>query len=238
VVELRPSSSLSTGCVVSLREDWAIFCHAGSGRVGRVRSVREKSLEILRRGWELNPGHGEDRQWAIPLSYHDRLTLPQSLSPTDRYGPRLACYIRSWHGWLFSLLALLLLLFFLTIIINFINGLSHSDCIVELADVGHMMWVMCFSIFQVQSPLLQQSQRLVNLVSLLSQRQSKRLCFRSYFNLCTRSWSLLLDWQRDFAGVNHARIAFLSPSLTFRGFEPRPNAHTLSILTTTLSIIL
>ena len=52
---------------------WAIFCHAGSGRVGRVRSAREKSLEILCRGWELNPGHGEDRQWAIPLSYHDWL---------------------------------------------------------------------------------------------------------------------------------------------------------------------
>jgi len=30
--------------------------------VGKVRSVREKSLEILCRGWELNPGHGEDRQ--------------------------------------------------------------------------------------------------------------------------------------------------------------------------------
>jgi len=29
---------------------------------GRVRSAREKSLEILRHGWELNPGHGEDRQ--------------------------------------------------------------------------------------------------------------------------------------------------------------------------------
>jgi len=27
----RPSSSLFTGCVVSLRGDWAIFCHAGSG---------------------------------------------------------------------------------------------------------------------------------------------------------------------------------------------------------------
>jgi len=27
-------------------------------------------LKILRRGWELNPGHGEDRQWAISLSYH------------------------------------------------------------------------------------------------------------------------------------------------------------------------
>jgi len=73
MVELRPSSSMSTGCVVSLREDWAIFCHAGSGRVGRVRSAREKSLEILRRGWELNPGHGEDRQWAIPQSYHDHV---------------------------------------------------------------------------------------------------------------------------------------------------------------------
>jgi len=75
IVELRPSSSLSTGCVVSLRGDWAIFCHAGSERVGRVRSAREKSLEILRRGWKLNPGHGEDRQWAIPLSYHDWLTV-------------------------------------------------------------------------------------------------------------------------------------------------------------------
>ena len=73
MVEFRPSSSLSTGCVVSLREDLAIFCHGGSGLVGRVRSARGKSLEILRRGWELNPGHGEDRQWAIPLSYHDWL---------------------------------------------------------------------------------------------------------------------------------------------------------------------
>jgi len=53
----------STGCVVSMREDWAIFCHAGSGRVGGVWSVWEKSLEMLRHGWELNPGHGEDRQW-------------------------------------------------------------------------------------------------------------------------------------------------------------------------------
>jgi len=71
MVELRPSSSLSTGCVVYLRGDWAVFCHTGSGRVGRVRSAREKSLEILLRGWELNPGHEEDRQWAIPLSYLD-----------------------------------------------------------------------------------------------------------------------------------------------------------------------
>ena len=39
-----------------------------SGRVGRVRSAREESLEILRRGWELNPGHGEDR--LITDHYH------------------------------------------------------------------------------------------------------------------------------------------------------------------------
>jgi len=76
MVGLRPSSSLSTGCVVvSLRGDWAIFYHPGSGRVGRVWSAREKSLEILRRGWELNPDHRKDRQWAIPLSYHDWLGI-------------------------------------------------------------------------------------------------------------------------------------------------------------------
>jgi len=36
VVELQPSSSLSTSCVVQLREDWAIFCHTDSGQVGTV----------------------------------------------------------------------------------------------------------------------------------------------------------------------------------------------------------
>ena len=33
--------------------------------VGRVWSAGEKPLEILCHGWELNPGHKEDRQWAI-----------------------------------------------------------------------------------------------------------------------------------------------------------------------------
>jgi len=45
VVGLRPSSSLPTGCVVSLRGDWAIFCHASSGRVGRVRSTGKNPLK-------------------------------------------------------------------------------------------------------------------------------------------------------------------------------------------------
>ena len=69
MVGLQPSFPLSTGCVVALRGDWAIFCHAGSGRVGRVRS-----LEIFRCGWELNLGHREGRQWAIHWAIMTRAT--------------------------------------------------------------------------------------------------------------------------------------------------------------------
>ena len=75
VVELRPSSSLSTSFVVPLRGDWAIFCHAGSGGfIGREWSDREKSFEIFRHRRKLNPRHGVDRQWdtfILALSYHD-----------------------------------------------------------------------------------------------------------------------------------------------------------------------
>ena len=74
MVGLRLFSSISADHVVPLRGDWAIFCHSGSGRVGRVWSTREKSLEILRHGQELNPAQGEDGQWdpfIFPLSYHD-----------------------------------------------------------------------------------------------------------------------------------------------------------------------
>ena len=70
IVEFCFSSSMSTGCVVPLRGDWAIFCHAGSGRVIN----QGKSFEILRHGWELDQGHGEDRHWdtfILSLSYHD-----------------------------------------------------------------------------------------------------------------------------------------------------------------------
>jgi len=74
MVRLRPSSSIPSGCVVLLKGSWAIFCHAGSERVGRMWSAREESLEMLRHGWGLNPGYGEDRQWdlfILPLSCHD-----------------------------------------------------------------------------------------------------------------------------------------------------------------------
>ena len=49
VVRRRPSSLMSTECVVLLRGDWAIFCHAGSGWVGRVWSAREKIF------WNISP---------------------------------------------------------------------------------------------------------------------------------------------------------------------------------------
>ena len=89
VVGLCPSSSATRDCMVPLRGDWAIFCHADSGRVRRVWSAWKKSLEILHHDHgELNPdhertggkihdqGHGKDRQWdtlTLPLSYYDRL---------------------------------------------------------------------------------------------------------------------------------------------------------------------
>ena len=47
MVGWRPSCLMSASCVVPLRRDWANFYHTGWGRVGRVWSAREKSLEIL-----------------------------------------------------------------------------------------------------------------------------------------------------------------------------------------------
>jgi len=82
IVGLQPSSSMSAGCMVQLRGDWAIFCHTGSGRVGRVWSAREKSLEILHRGWELNLGLGKDSEihsfshWAV-CAYRYPVQTPQ-----------------------------------------------------------------------------------------------------------------------------------------------------------------
>ena len=83
-----PSCSLSMGCMVSLRGDWATFYNAGSGWVGKKWSARKKSLGILRRGWELNPGHREARQWAIPLSYQDcfYVNLEESFLLTIKVG--------------------------------------------------------------------------------------------------------------------------------------------------------
>jgi len=75
VVGLRPSSSISTGCVVPLRGDWAIFCHGGSGRLAECDQSGGKSLERLRRGRELNLSHREKSEihlfshWAQVTDY-------------------------------------------------------------------------------------------------------------------------------------------------------------------------
>lgn len=85
MVGIQPSSSSSIGCMVTLRGDWAVFYHSGSGRVGRVS---EKPLEIHHHGWEFNQGCEEDRPRYLvipPLSYRDWLSAPSNaLSAVER----------------------------------------------------------------------------------------------------------------------------------------------------------
>ena len=106
VVGLRPSSSLSTGCVVSLRGEWAIFCHAGSGRVGRVRSAREKSLEILRRGYmgiEPGPRGGQTESYPTELSWLTKTRLGRLNSKLSGHWPltalAYASLVDQGHPW-------------------------------------------------------------------------------------------------------------------------------------------
>ena len=95
------------GCAMPLRGNWAIFCHAGSGRVGRMWSARQNSLEIPSNGREFNPGQREDRQWdtfILPLSYHDpghkRGQTVRYISPTELSwpGPRRGQTVRYTHS--------------------------------------------------------------------------------------------------------------------------------------------
>ena len=87
-----PSSSLSTGCAVSLRGDWAIFYHSGSRRVGRAWSARAKSLEIIRHGWELLSGPGPQGGQTVSyftelswLTYYQLLPKSHSLWQSKRF---------------------------------------------------------------------------------------------------------------------------------------------------------
>ena len=57
--------------VLFFRDTTIISCHAGSGRVGRVCSASEKSLEILRRncmGIEPGPQGGQTVGYSTELS--------------------------------------------------------------------------------------------------------------------------------------------------------------------------
>ena len=62
MVVLRPSSSISIDCVV--REDWAIFCHADSGRVGRVWSAWKNPLKCsaMAENWTRATRNGDQRR--------------------------------------------------------------------------------------------------------------------------------------------------------------------------------
>jgi len=83
----RPSSSISAGCVVPLRGNWAIFCHAGLGRAG---GARKKSLEILKSWLWIEPRS----QGGQTVSYPTELSWPrpqggQTVSyPTELSWPR------------------------------------------------------------------------------------------------------------------------------------------------------
>ena len=86
-VGLQPSSSMSTGCVVPLRGDWAIFRHASWLRPGWTSVISQgKTLEILRHGWELNPGHGKTDSeihsffhWAIRADFRTERLMAHNL---------------------------------------------------------------------------------------------------------------------------------------------------------------
>ena len=78
IARCKPFPLMFTGCMVPLWGDWAIFCHAGSGWVGREWSTREQSLEILSHDWESNQSHRKDRQsdtFLLSLVYHDWLSV-------------------------------------------------------------------------------------------------------------------------------------------------------------------
>jgi len=92
VVGCGPSSSLYTGCVVSLRGDWANFCHTGSGRIGRASSAGEKSLKILPHYWELNTDHGEVSK--IHLFSHWAITIDRVRSSVGSCPPLLVSPFR------------------------------------------------------------------------------------------------------------------------------------------------
>jgi len=75
-LDLGSSSSISTGFVMPLREDWAIFCHSGSGLVGRMWSHKEKYLEV-QSGIEPRPQGGQTERYICSLTELSWLNLDQ-----------------------------------------------------------------------------------------------------------------------------------------------------------------
>jgi len=117
-----PSTLMSTDFMVPLRGDWAPFCPVGSWWVGRVRPAREKSLKILRCGWELS--------WATDMTvrYVHCFTELSWLGPQRQqtmiyiHSPTEISSTRPWKGHTCRLQY------------TFILSLSYRDSFVSLHD--------------------------------------------------------------------------------------------------------
>jgi len=98
-VEFQPSSSLSTGCVVSLRGDWAIFCQADPGCVGRVWSAKKKS-PYSTTAWNWTRARGRTDS-EIHLSSHRAIATETIVYPTKNpnvySGSYRRIYVVYWY---------------------------------------------------------------------------------------------------------------------------------------------
>ena len=122
----------------------------------RVWSARE----ILRRGCELNPGHREDRQWAIPLSSDNpghredrQWAIPLSYhDPGHREDRQWAIPLR-YHDWLSYLLSMILAKHMQLLISgesSCTRGLSGSDTH-QLGNTG--VWALVQHICRISDHL-------------------------------------------------------------------------------------
>jgi len=78
MVWLQPSSSMSIGCVVSLRRDWAISTIWLRMGFAKLYQPEKNPLKYSITAAGIEPGHGEDRQWdtfIVQRSYHDWLYI-------------------------------------------------------------------------------------------------------------------------------------------------------------------
>jgi len=94
-------------CSVIERRRSHFQSQAGSGQDELTECDQPgKNPEILRRGWEFNPGYRKDRQWAITLSYHDpghredrQWAIPLSYHNPGHREDRQWAISLSYHDW-------------------------------------------------------------------------------------------------------------------------------------------
>jgi len=87
MIEHWSSSLLSTGCLMPLKGNWPICCHAVSGPVGKVWSANEKSLEKVTR--RADSEIHLFSHWAIMTRAMESADSRFIHSPTELWWPRL-----------------------------------------------------------------------------------------------------------------------------------------------------